>query len=205
MSGSAPGLLTILVGFVADLNNWIEGPPKPPPPPKPPMAPHELHTLWACLSAGVLTGCAYVPFFAAALIGKTPAALIAEFVHAPADPPAALVIWFAVVLIAVFIVWHRTEHTLSVHEINTNRRELFYWAAILFTFALGTAAGDLVAERMHLGYLVSALAFAGVIAGEAAIFAAAAFTPISFLWYNVIGCVMVVGTGLLFRPTGAKG
>lgn len=102
MSGQAPGPLTILAGLFADLT---QGPPKPPPPPKPPMAPHELHTLWTCLSAGALAGCAYVAFFAAALVGKTPAALLAEFVHAPADPPAALVIWLAVVVIACAYLW----------------------------------------------------------------------------------------------------
>jgi len=105
MSGSAPGPFTILAGFVADLNNWIDGPPKPPPPPKPPMAPHEQHTLWACLSAGALVGCAYVPFFAAALTGKSFGTLIAEFVHAPIDPPAPLVIWFAAVVIGVAYLW----------------------------------------------------------------------------------------------------
>ena len=97
MSGSAPGPFSILGTAIADLNNWIGGPPKPP---LPPMAPHELHTLWTCLSAGALAGCAYVPFFAAVLTGKSPAALLAEFLHAPADPPAALVVWFGVVAVS---------------------------------------------------------------------------------------------------------
>src|SRR3979490_1909688 len=53
---------------------------------------------------------------------------------------------FALALAVTFAVWYRTEHTLSIHTIVTTRRELFYWAAILFTFALGTAAGDLATE-----------------------------------------------------------
>jgi uncharacterized membrane-anchored protein len=71
---------------------------------------------------------------------------------------------FAVVLAAVFGAWFASERTLSIHTIFTTRRELFYWLAILFTFALGTAAGDLTAEKAQLGYFVSALIFGGVIA-----------------------------------------
>ncbi|MEO7867258.1 MAG: hypothetical protein ABIU54_06440 [Candidatus Eisenbacteria bacterium] len=71
---------------------------------------------------------------------------------------------FSIALAATFAIWFAVERTLSVHTIQTSRREAFYWLAILFTFALGTAAGDLVAESMKLGYLVSALIFAGVIA-----------------------------------------
>ncbi len=71
---------------------------------------------------------------------------------------------FAVALAAVFILWYRSEETLSIHSINTTKRETFYWLAILFTFALGTATGDLIAEHFNLGYLISAVLFAGAIA-----------------------------------------
>jgi uncharacterized membrane-anchored protein len=71
---------------------------------------------------------------------------------------------FSVLLALTFAVWYLVEKTLTVHTIYTTRREAFYWATILFTFALGTAAGDLVAERLQLGYTVSALMFAGLIA-----------------------------------------
>ncbi len=71
---------------------------------------------------------------------------------------------FAAALAVTFALWYLSEKTLSIHAITTTKRELFYWFAILFTFALGTAAGDLVAERFNLGYLLSALIFAGVIA-----------------------------------------
>ncbi|MGB4813121.1 MAG: hypothetical protein WBP13_11665 [Methylophilaceae bacterium] len=70
---------------------------------------------------------------------------------------------FSVALLATFITWHISEKTLSIHSTFTRRRELFYWAAILFTFSLGTAAGDLVAEAWKLGYATSALIFAGMI------------------------------------------
>ncbi len=66
---------------------------------------------------------------------------------------------FAIALAATFAAWFAVEKTLSIHSIFTTRRESFYWAAILFTFALGTAAGDLVAETLKLGYLYSAVAF----------------------------------------------
>lgn len=71
---------------------------------------------------------------------------------------------FSVALAAIFIVWYAKEKTLSVHTIVTSRREAFYWLAILFTFALGTAAGDLAAEKLNLGYLVSLLIFGALIA-----------------------------------------
>src|SRR3954453_6635035 len=71
---------------------------------------------------------------------------------------------FAIVLAVVFAVWYAVERTLSIHTIVTTRREAFYWLAILFTFALGTAAGDLSAEKLDLGYAVSIAIFGGLIA-----------------------------------------
>lgn len=71
---------------------------------------------------------------------------------------------FSVALAATFAVWYASERTLSIHTIFTTRREIFYWLAILFTFSLGTAAGDLVAESFDMGYLATGLLFAGVIA-----------------------------------------
>ena len=71
---------------------------------------------------------------------------------------------FAVVLGLVFYAWYRSEKTLSIHSIYTNKREAYYWLTILFTFALGTAVGDLIAEKFNLGYAVSFWLFAGVTA-----------------------------------------
>ncbi len=71
---------------------------------------------------------------------------------------------FSVVLAVVFGLWYSNEKTLAMHSINTAKRELFYWAAILFTFALGTSTGDFLAEALKLGYAQSALVF-GVLIG----------------------------------------
>jgi uncharacterized membrane-anchored protein len=79
-------------------------------------------------------------------------------------PLTTSTILFSIVLAAVFASWYAVERTLSIHTIFTTRREAFYWLAILFTFALGTAAGDLCAEKLDLGYAVSILIFGGLIA-----------------------------------------
>ncbi|TDD22637.1 hypothetical protein E1218_19055 [Kribbella turkmenica] len=76
-------------------------------------------------------------------------------------------VMFAVALAITFTVWFGREGTLSIHSIITRRREAWYWLAILFTFALGTAAGDLAAEQFSLGYWVSAVICGGIIAAVA--------------------------------------
>ncbi|WP_027477856.1 membrane protein [Curvibacter gracilis] len=70
---------------------------------------------------------------------------------------------FAVALATIFFAWYQVERTLSIHHIVTHRRELFYWAAILCTFALGTAAGDLATEALGLGFTWGAVAFGALI------------------------------------------
>jgi uncharacterized membrane-anchored protein len=70
---------------------------------------------------------------------------------------------FLIVLGAVFVTWHAVEKTLSIHSIHTLRRECFYWAAVVSTFAMGTAVGDLSAITFHLGYLLAALMFGALI------------------------------------------
>ena len=67
---------------------------------------------------------------------------------------------FALALTVIFIIWHKTERTLSIHSIFTPRREIFYWLAVVTTFALGTAAGDMTAITFGLGYLASGILFA---------------------------------------------
>lgn len=74
---------------------------------------------------------------------------------------------FTVSLAVIFAVWYKKEKTLSIHSIDTTRREAFYWLAVLFTFALGTAAGDLLAETIDIGYLLSAIVFGVLIASIA--------------------------------------
>lgn len=69
-----------------------------------------------------------------------------------------------VILAAIFAAWYAREKTLSIHTVVTTRREIFYWLAVLATFALGTAAGDYVSEALGVGYLITGLVFAGIIA-----------------------------------------
>jgi uncharacterized membrane-anchored protein len=101
---------------------------------------------------------------------------------------------FAVILALVFAAWWGVERTLSIHSIVTTRREAFYWLAILFTFALGTAAGDLLAEKADLGYAVSIAIFAGAIAVVAFAHYALKLNPILSFWLAYI----------LTRPLGAS-
>jgi uncharacterized membrane-anchored protein len=70
----------------------------------------------------------------------------------------------AIAVAAIFLAWYRIEHTLSIHSITTRRREVFYWLTVSFTFALGTAVGDLTASSMHFGFVGSIILFAVVMA-----------------------------------------
>ena len=88
----------------------------------------------------------------------------ADLLHVVAGVPYyASTGFYALVVAAVFVLWRRSEGTLSIHSIVTRRRETFYWCTVLATFALGTAAGDLTAASMHLGFLTSAVLFAALI------------------------------------------
>jgi hypothetical protein len=107
---------------------------------------------------------------------------------------ATTTIVFSIALAAVFGAWYASERTLSIHTIYTTRRESFYWLAVLFTFALGTAAGDLSAERLNLGYWPSALIFAGVIAAVAGAHYRFNLNAVGAFWIAYI----------LTRPLGAS-
>lgn len=89
---------------------------------------------------------------------------VSDFLHLDVKIPyAGTSLLWAVVLGAIFWLWHRTEGTLSIHSVTTRRRELFYWATVFATFALGTALGDYTAIALHLGYLASVWLFGIVI------------------------------------------
>ena len=105
----------------------------------------------------------------------------------------ASTIVFALALAATFAAWYASERTLSIHTITTRRRELFYWAAILFTFALGTAAGDLATEALSLGFTIGVLAFSAMIAAVAAAYWLGGNAVLTF-WLAYI----------LTRPLGAS-
>ena len=95
---------------------------------------------------------------------------------------------------AVFALWYRSEGTLSIHSIDTRRRECFYWAAVLGTFALGTAAGDLTAYQLNLGFWASALLFGAIIAIPAIAWSRRVMNPIVAFWFAYI----------VTRPLGAS-
>jgi uncharacterized membrane-anchored protein len=109
--------------------------------------------------------------------------MAADVLHVGLGVPYAVsTAGFAVVLAAVFTVWWLTERTLSVHDITTPRREAFYWAAVMSTFALGTAAGDLTATSLGLGYLGSGVLFLVVFAAPGVFFAATRRGAIATFW-----------------------
>ena len=101
---------------------------------------------------------------------------------------------FSVALAVVFAIWYASERTLSIHTIYTTRREGFYWLAVLFTFALGTAAGDLIAERMSVGYAWSLVLFAAAIAVVATLHFKLGLNAVAAFWIAYI----------LTRPLGAS-
>ena len=100
---------------------------------------------------------------------------------------------FAVTLAGIFAVWYAVERTLSIHTIVTTRRELFYWAAILFTFALGTAAGDLATEALGIGFTLGVVAFGAL---------TAAITVAYYLGANAVLTFWLAY--ILTRPLGAS-
>jgi uncharacterized membrane-anchored protein len=101
---------------------------------------------------------------------------------------------FAFALAVVFAAWHASEKTLSIHSIFTRRRELFYWAAVLATFALGTATGDLTAYTVGLGFLASGLIFA----------VAFALPAIAYRFFGLNSVIAFWIAYVLTRPLGAS-
>jgi len=109
-------------------------------------------------------------------------------------PYIASTILYAFVLVAVFVSWERTERTLSIHSVDTDRREAFYWAAVVATFAMGTALGDLTATTFGLGYFTSAILFAALIAVPAIGYWRFGWNPILSFWLAYVAT----------RPLGAS-
>lgn len=101
---------------------------------------------------------------------------------------------FSLILSTVFGIWYLSEKTLAMHSIRTAKRELFYWATILFTFALGTSMGDLLAEASGLGYAQSGLVFGTLIA----------LTTIGYYYFNLNGVLAFWIAYILTRPLGAS-
>ena len=121
--------------------------------------------------------------------------MAADVVHIGLGIPYFIsTICFAVLLGIIFFVWYRIEKTLSIHSINTSRREIFYWATVIATFALGTAAGDMTAVTFHLGYLTS-----GILFGILFLFPLLLY---KFLGVNEIFCFWLAY--IMTRPFGAS-
>jgi uncharacterized membrane-anchored protein len=140
------------------------------------------------------TYCPQRYWFAVAMVGVF-GTMAADVLHVGLGVPyLASTALFAVVLALAFLTWRRCEGTLSVHSIDTSRRELFYWAAVVATFALGTAVGDSAAHVVGLGYLPAALLFAVLIGVTAAAVRVGVLGPIAGFWTAYV----------LTRPFGAS-
>jgi uncharacterized membrane-anchored protein len=138
----------------------------------------------------------YVPvvYWTAVLMVAVFGTMAADALHVVLGIPyAASSACYAVALAVVFVLWRRSEGTLSIHSIDTRRRELWYWLTVLLTFALGTALGDLTAVALHLGFLASAVLFAVVIAVPA-IACRAGVDPVLTFWAAYV----------VTRPLGAS-
>ena len=137
---------------------------------------------------------AWAYWLAVAMVGVF-GTMVADVLHVglgvPYEVSASV---FAVVLALNFVAWRIIEGTLSIHSIDTFRREVFYWLTVVATFALGTALGDLTAIDFHLGYFVSAIVFAGVMLVPIIGYATRLFNPVFGFWFAYV----------LTRPLGAS-
>jgi len=137
---------------------------------------------------------AWAYWFAVAMVGVF-GTMAADVLHVGFGVPyIASTVFYAIVLAAVFVTWRRTEGTLSIHSIDTVRREAFYWAAVVATFALGTAAGDMTAVTLHLGYTLSIVLFAVAILVPCAGYRWLRWNSILAFWFAYV----------LTRPLGAS-
>ena len=120
---------------------------------------------------------------------------VSDFLHLDVHIPyAGTTLLWAVVLIAIFWVWYRSEGTLSIHSVTTQRRECFYWATVFATFALGTALGDFTATALGLGYLASGILFSVAILIPALAWWRLGLNEVAAFWIAYV----------LTRPLGAS-
>jgi uncharacterized membrane-anchored protein len=137
---------------------------------------------------------AWTYWFAVVMVGVF-GTMAADVLHVGFGVPyIASSLLYAVVLAAIFITWQRTEHTLSIHSIDTFRREAFYWATVVATFAMGTAVGDLTATTFHLGYFGSGVMFACIILIPA----------IGYRWLHMNAILAFWFAYVITRPLGAS-
>jgi len=139
----------------------------------------------------------YIPwvYWLAVLMVAVFGTMVADVLHVELGIPYIVsTAAFAVVLAVIFVLWYATQRTLSVHRIDTRARELFYWSAVLTTFALGTAVGDLTAVTFGLGYFASALVF-GILF---------AIPGIAYRWWGLGATAAFWTAYVLTRPFGAS-
>ena len=138
---------------------------------------------------------AAIPYWFLALAIATAGTGVADTMHLVFGMPyVATTLFWLIVLGAVFYLWNRSEGTLDIHSITTNRREKYYWAVVFATFCLGTAAGDFAATTLGLGYLASALFFCVVILVPWGGWRFAKWNSIFSFWFAYV----------LTRPVGAS-
>lgn len=139
----------------------------------------------------------YIPgvYWSAVLMVAVFGTMVADVLHVELGVPYIVsTVAFAIALAAVFATWYATQRTLSVHRIDTRARELFYWCAVLATFALGTAVGDLTAVTFRLGYLASG-----------ALFGVLFLLPgIAYRWWRLGATAAFWTAYVLTRPLGAS-
>ncbi|WP_243877831.1 hypothetical protein [Streptomyces sp. SUK 48] len=137
---------------------------------------------------------AWTYWFAVAMVGVF-GTMAADVVHVALGVPYTLSsALYAMTLLAVFAVWRRTEGTLSIHSIDSPRREAFYWATVVATFATGSALGDFTAFTLHLGYFTSAFVFAVLILIPVVGYRRLRWNPVFCFWAAYV----------LTRPLGAS-
>jgi len=138
-----------------------------------------------------LAGVYWLAVSMVAVFGTMAAGILHVYLGVPYILSASI---YAASLAVIFVLWYVSERTLSVHSIYTRRRELFYWAAVLATFALGTAAGDMTAVTFQLGFFGSGILFAVVIALPA----------IAYRWFRLNEIVAFWFAYIITRPLGAS-
>ncbi len=167
---------------------------------------HELNPIFAVAIGGIAIVAALVLQFSVrryvAWIYWLAAAMVAIFGTMAADvlhiglgiPYIVSAIFFMITLTIIFMLWYKSEKTLSIHSINTRRREMFYWATVLTTFALGTAVGDMTATTLGLGYFYSGILFSILFA-----------IPVLAYWcLGLNGIFSFWAAYILTRPLGAS-
>ena len=137
---------------------------------------------------------AWIYWFVVAMVSVF-GTMVADSIHVALGIPYIVTTpAFLAMLIAIFVVWKKSENTLSIHSIYRPRREMFYWAAVLATFALGTAAGDMTASSLDLGYFISGVLFAILFLLPGLAYRFLRANPILAFWLSYI----------MTRPLGAS-